>query len=277
MNSTNSVSAGLAISAAVTFFVAPPVAAGLAIGSAVSGGAAAVGDALADSVRVEEARRLCCQADMSNFALAELLQEWQLSRDHAVQALKAAGNAKHGPEVLKKYGLKSVSMSMAIGSTVASIEASVLAAETSATMAASTASRIAPVAARTLGVVGAVVSTGVAVHGWTTKKGLQNLVRQKCDALKSSVLDSQRWLAGMDELECSVCLEGISLEDDVACCGQSWHYFHRHCMRAWTEECGSRGRQVLCPLCQGHVTGDCGKLEDMINNEVQSLLDKTAV
>merc|ERR1719329_932409 len=124
--------------------------------------------------------------------------------------------------------------------------------------------RAAPLAVRALGVVGAVVSTGVAVHGWTTSKMLQDLVRGKRAELATSMLDTQRWLAAMSELECSICLGNIGLTEQVSCCRDSWHYTHRRCLQNWASECRAAGRESTCPLCCGPLDNRTGPLEGMI-------------
>ena len=68
VNSTNTLSAGLAVAGAAALFVAPPVGIGLGIGSAVSGGAASAGDAAADSYLLAELRRIVQRALYEEFS-----------------------------------------------------------------------------------------------------------------------------------------------------------------------------------------------------------------
>mmetsp|Transcript_22300 Transcript_22300/g.51037 ORF Transcript_22300/g.51037 Transcript_22300/m.51037 type:complete len:606 (-) Transcript_22300:70-1887(-) len=271
VNSTNTLSAGLAVAGAAALFVAPPVGIGLGIGSAVSGGAASAGDAAADSILVAELRKCLVVADMSSFAVAELQQEWLQARDRAEGALKAA--EQNGDWfTLKELGLKTsqgMQVGVAIAHTAVNIADQVVLGGTAAAETASIGVRAMPVAAKALGVVGAVISTGVAVHGWVSTKGLQETCRSRMDDAEQAMISTQRWLAAMSELECPICLGGVELNEEARCCSQSWHYAHAKCLADWERECQGARRCPTCPLCCGPLSSKSGVLEELIVQELQ--------
>jgi len=273
VNSTNTVGAGLAVASAVSFFVAPPVGIGLGLASAAAGGAATAGDAVADHLAVAELRRYLCDDEMSAFAVMDLQRDWMQARDRAGAALTASGKSSEAInfEELGHYGRHALQVGLAVA------EFAVVASEPAAAATALTAqglsvgARVAPVATKVLGIAGAVVSTGVAVHGWATTKTVQATARQKYQEISSSMLGTQRWLAAMLELECPICLGGIDLSEEARCCRDSWHFSHRRCIDQWAEECRSGGRETTCPLCCGPLAPDAGILEDLILADMQSL------
>mmetsp|Transcript_62495 Transcript_62495/g.116157 ORF Transcript_62495/g.116157 Transcript_62495/m.116157 type:complete len:608 (-) Transcript_62495:41-1864(-) len=271
VNSTNTLSAGLAVAGAAALFVAPPVGIGLGIGSAVSGGAASAGDAAADSIVVAELRKCLVVADMSSFAVAELQQDWLQARDRAEGALRAA--EQNGDWFkLKELGLytsQGMQVGVAIAHTAVNIADQVVLGGTAAAETASIGVRAMPVAAKALGVVGAVISTGVAVHGWVSTKSLQETCRSRMDEAEQSMISTQRWLAAMSELECPICLGGVELQEEARCCSQSWHYAHAKCLADWERECEAARRCPTCPLCCGPLSSKSGVLEELIVQELQ--------
>ena len=139
---------------------------------------------------------------------------------------------------------------------------------------ASIGARAVPVAARALGVVGAVVSTGVAVHGWVTTKGLQETCRSRLTSVNSATVATQRWLAAMSQLECSICLGAIELHEEARCCSKSWHYAHAHCLGDWEKECEQHGRPATCPLCCGPLSLKRGVLQDLMVEDIQNYMNE---
>mmetsp|Transcript_9195 Transcript_9195/g.20488 ORF Transcript_9195/g.20488 Transcript_9195/m.20488 type:complete len:604 (-) Transcript_9195:58-1869(-) len=271
VNSTNTLSAGLAVAGAAALFVAPPVGIGLGIGSAVSGGAASAGDAAADSFLLAELRKIIIVSDMSSLAVAELQREWLQARDRASEALRSGCQTCEGFN-LKELGLyttQGMQVGVAIAHTAVNIADQVVLGGAAAAETASIGVRAMPVAAKALGVVGAVISTGVAVHGWVSTKSLQETCRGRMTDMKSAMLGTQRWLAAMSELECSICLGGIDLKEEARCCLQSWHYAHAKCLADWERECQANHRPATCPTCCGRLCSRAGVLEELIVEELQ--------
>jgi hypothetical protein len=122
--------------------------------------------------------------------------------------------------------------------------------------------------ARVFGVFGAVAATGVAVHGWCTTKFSQKAVRVKVVELTTSLLYMQRWLAGLEHLECSICLETLPLMGSARRCG-NYHYFHAECLQDWCQTCDQQGWLVSCPECRGDVSADSQPLDDFITADVR--------
>lgn len=278
INSVNTVSAGLGVCAAVALFLAPPATLGLCLGSALFGGGACAGDAAADHVRYGELRALMSREAWNAFAVAELEKEWFRARTSLAQSRDGAVTFKDGcydPE--RELGL-AATYGAQFGTALASVilEASCEVSTTSVAAArAATATEAAmPAVARTLGVVGAVVSVGVAIHGWSNTKSIQEFVRSTLLGVTFEIARTQSWLAAMGQLECTICRCGISLSHEAGCCRDSLHCFHTLCLRLWSAET-DRGDQenLACPTC-GELVGPRREvLEELLSGEPPAVVD----
>lgn len=273
VNSTNTAGAGLAVASAAALFVNPLVGIGLGVASAATSGVATAGDYLADKAVLAEVRRSINEDDMNVFAVASLQQEWLQARDRAGVMWSSGMKQEQAVsmEDLSIYGLNGVRVGLAVAHSVVNV-ADTAGAFTVAAESAAVAGRVAPVASKALGVAGAVVSTGMAVHGWVTTKSLQALTRKRLTEISQSMLGTQRWLAAMSELQCTICLSAIALTDEVQCCKDSWHYSHRRCLEQWDTECRATGRATTCPLCCGPVSTRRGRLEDLMMEDMRMLV-----
>merc|ERR1711865_30764 len=144
-------------------------------------------------------------------------------------------------------------------------------------MAASSTVRLASVASRAFVVFGAVAATGIAVHGWSTTKFSQKAVRSKLAELTSSLLYMQKWLAGLDHLECPICLENLGLTDQAQCCSSNWHYFHSKCLEQWCQECVGKHLLPTCPECRCDLTMEVKPLDEFITHDVRAHLEDLSV
>lgn len=276
VNSTNTLSAGLGIAAAVSMFVAPPAGIALGIGSAAVGGAAATGDTIGDRVALGELRGQIMKETWNSLAVAELEREWLQACDAATEALRAA-RGKDSTQQLTEAGLLGASVvsglagaGMAAKIVVDALEAS----SSSGTAAVVGAARLAPVMARVFGVASAALSTGVAVHGWSTTRSFQATLRERAETVESAILLTQRWLAGIGELECSICLCCIEGSDSVVRC-HTWHYIHARCYQQWVQECRSHQREAVCPLCTGKVSEELQPLQDFLTDDIRNNIRTT--
>eukprot|EP00928_Gymnodinium_smaydae_P071231 TRINITY_DN54874_c0_g1_i1.p1 TRINITY_DN54874_c0_g1~~TRINITY_DN54874_c0_g1_i1.p1 ORF type:complete len:697 (-),score=98.55 TRINITY_DN54874_c0_g1_i1:164-2254(-) len=284
VNSTQTAGAGLAVASAAALFVNPVVGMGLGVASAATSGAATAGDYLADQAMLSKAR--CClnEDDLNVFALADLQEAWLRARDRANLG-EGRGGAGSKPEQgraldeLSHYSAAGARVGLAVASTVfgAADTAVTAAASARAAQTAALGARTASVASKALGVAGAVVSTGLAIHGWATTKSLQALVQSKLKSISQSMLGTHRWLAAMSEYECTICLSRIELGDDVQFCKDSWHCFHSHCLHRWGEECRRHIRAPTCPLCLGSLSSKRGQLEDLVVEEMRTLITEPEV
>jgi hypothetical protein len=275
VNSTNTAGAGLAVASAAALFINPLVGLGLGVASAATNGVATAGDYLADQAILSDVRWCLNKDDMNIFAVADLQQEWLRAHDHAGLVLSIGKNRKVvSLEEVGFYGRTGARVGLAVASTVANAAetASSLAVSSTAASSAAAGARVAPLASKALGVAGAVVSTGLAVHGWVTTKSLQTLARQRLTEISQSMLGTQRWLAAISELECVICLSSIELQDEAQCCEHSWHYSHRKCLQQWEAECTAHGRMTSCPLCCGPLSSRRGRLEDLMMEDMCMLV-----
>jgi len=263
VNSTNTLSAGLSIASAVSMFLVPPVGIALGIGSAAVGGAATAGDAVADRLQLRELREQMSAEAWNTLAVAELEREWLQARDAASEALQAAEGGSLAKQ-LEEAGV--------VGAAVAKVVIDAVDGSSSGGSAAAAGlSQVAKAAPRVLGVASAVLSTGIAIHGWSTTKSFQVSVQEKAEALESALLHTQRWLSGVGELECGICLCPVGLGDAARRCG-TWHYCHARCYRQWEETCRASGRTPVCPLCNGAMNPEERTLEGFLTEDIRSNL-----
>ncbi|CAE8599580.1 unnamed protein product, partial [Polarella glacialis] len=206
VNSANTMSAGLGVAAAAALFLAPPLTFGLAVSSAMVGGGAGAGDALADHVNHGDLRQQLSRDAWNTFAVAELEKEWLWSRRNAARAFRVSGAVGEASEHEDSGNADLAVYTAQIGTSVAKVIAeAVEEAALVRSIGAAAAEATAPAAARVLGVAGAVVSVGIAIHGWSTTKSLQATVRRKIEELAQASLRSQRWLSAVGQLECAIC------------------------------------------------------------------------
>lgn len=282
VNSGNTIGAGLAVASAALLIVAPPVgavgAAGLGVGSAAACTASTAGDVVADQVMMADLRHILADDDANTLIVAELQREWLQARDRAGSELKASGKDldEMSLEELGQLGLHGVRVGLAVAHTIVTAAIGVPNANLVAAEASLLGSRALPIAARFLSVAGAVVSVGAAAHGWATTKSLQGTVRKRLQDITRSMLMTERWLAGMNELECPICMRRIELSDDVRGCKGSWHYSHSACLEQWVAKCSASSREASCPVCCGPLAPHTGILEMLIADDMCRAMDDMA-
>eukprot|EP00927_Polykrikos_kofoidii_P015233 TRINITY_DN16762_c0_g2_i1.p1 TRINITY_DN16762_c0_g2~~TRINITY_DN16762_c0_g2_i1.p1 ORF type:complete len:568 (+),score=135.58 TRINITY_DN16762_c0_g2_i1:102-1706(+) len=112
-------------------------------------------------------------------------------------------------------------------------------------------------------ILGAVLTTGVAVHGWTSSKFSQREVRGKLAELDDRLLFFLCLLARLEALECPICLRPITPEGEtVRLCKENWHCFHAACLREQKQEGnGSDGARPSCCSCSSPLEDDSGNDE----------------
>lgn len=260
VNSANTMSAGLGVAAAVSLFMAPPISFSLVVGSALVGGGAGAGDAIGDVMTNGDMRdQLSCEA-WNTFAVAEIEHEWLAARQKAAKlqiSVVEPGAACDASHLRPAYGAQLAT------ATVAKVLVDAIGETRAASSAVVAAEAAAPVAAKALGVLGAAMSVGIAIHGWSTTKSLQATVRRKIEDLISASQRTSGWLSAMGRLECTICRCGVHMSQEAGCCQEAWHYFHARCLDMWVGECTSQGLPVSCPCCRSPLSDERGILEDL--------------
>jgi len=266
VNSANTATAGLAVGSAVTMFIAPPVGIGLGLAAATSGGVTTAADVSEDSNMLKAFRDQLSLDNLNTIAVAELENEWLLAREKVVEAYAEKGTPEIGNGTME-LSIRSGRF-VQLGSTITNIVAELADGGVAATRGATAANvvRVGAVTARVFGVVGAVAATGVAVHGWSTTKFSQKAVRSKLAEMTSSLLYMQRWLAGLEHLECPICLESLPLVGETRRCADNYHYFHASCLQDWCQTCVQQEWAITCPECRGEVSADTHTLDDFITS-----------
>eukprot|EP00928_Gymnodinium_smaydae_P052714 TRINITY_DN3684_c2_g1_i1.p1 TRINITY_DN3684_c2_g1~~TRINITY_DN3684_c2_g1_i1.p1 ORF type:complete len:634 (+),score=114.77 TRINITY_DN3684_c2_g1_i1:168-1904(+) len=235
VNAGNTATAGLGIASAVLLFVAPPLGVALGAASATAGGVTCAGDALADQAHAADLREQLSRDAWDSFAFAELLQQWLRARKAlgtSVPVGAASAVADGRPAGPRRP-------SDGDGALSAAIDAGLMAGAVTNT-AATTATRLvaglsaaaqsgALAATGVLGIVGALISTGMAIRGFKATKPSEQATRDFIAELRERVLQTQHLLAVLGRLECPICCDTLTLEDDVKRCSRSLHYFHTHC------------------------------------------------
>mmetsp|Transcript_18219 Transcript_18219/g.32014 ORF Transcript_18219/g.32014 Transcript_18219/m.32014 type:complete len:529 (+) Transcript_18219:54-1640(+) len=246
-------SAGLGIASAVLLFLAPPVGLGIGIGSAVTGGLTWAGDSVADKFTESQIKRQLSEDAREAFVVAELLREW-MSCQESIGAAAAGTKPLDSTEPCGAAGL------WAMSPVDAGLMAGVAAQSTGsgATNLARTAANVgaaATVAAQVLGVAGALIGTGLAVRGWSTTKSNQLTVRAKIEELLLRILQVQHLIAAVDRLECPICLDPVTLADEVRHCCDFQHCFHAQCLEQRRQSLGIEGADC-CPVCTGPMDAE---------------------
>jgi hypothetical protein len=277
VNSANTATAGLALGSAVTMFVVPPVGIGLGIAAAASGGMTTAADVTEDSCMMKAFRNQLSLDNLNTIAVAELESEWLLAHERAVEAYAERGVLGNGsaPADLGKNSARVLQVGSTITNIVADLADGGVAAARGTAAASAAARGTAATAGRVLGVFGAVVATGVAVHGWSTTKFSQKAVRAKAAEMTSSLLYMQRWLAGLEHLECAICLECLPLLGETRRCSDNFHYFHAQCLQEWCQTCVRQDWEITCPECRGHISEGTHTLHDFVFSDVDMLKEPT--
>jgi hypothetical protein len=282
-NLGNTASAGLGIASAVLLFLAPPVGAGLGIGSAVAGGLTFAGDSLADSAHCADLRRQLSKDTWNSFVVSELLKEWVQAR----QALRAA--ASESDVLMERPLLRTISSASEVsfggpsprctvgcgggdgssGDVGDALDTGLTAGavvDGGAVMGVRVADglgKTAAAASQVLGVAGALISTGFAIRGWSTIKAGHAAVRAKKQELTLRLLQIQHLLASLDRLECPICADDITLSDTVRHCSGSMHCFHATCLsRLWG---GVASSSSACPVCCDPMEQEFEMLVDSVD------------
>jgi len=279
VNSTNTVTAGLAIGASAAMFTAPPVGLGLGIASAATAGVAQVGDGRADRHHLSIFKQQMARDVWNTHVVYELEQEWLRHRDEAAQLLVSPACKKGGGGNIT---LLDSHRSRPVPSTASLADSQQGQALNEASAAGSTAGVVTWGGARVAGhanmaggvacasyLFGAVMATGIAIHGWCTTKFGQCEVRQKMQEMLVSILHMQQFLATAEQLECPFCLETVHLNDKVQRCNDGLHYFHEHCLRQWAHQSGGEGRGSTCPECACKLVAEVDVLQDFIDRDMR--------
>jgi len=268
VNSANTATAGLAVGSAVTMFLAPPVGVGLGLAAAASGGMISAVDVSEDGYMLNTFRSQLSLDHLNAVAVAELENEWLLACEKLEMTTSWASSNSGVGNGKDELGVRSARV-VQLGANLSNGAAQLA---DGATVTRGFVAASGPTA-RFLGVFGAVAATGVAVHGWCTTKFSQKAVRAKLAELTSSQLYMQRWLAGLERLECPICLESLSLGGEARRCSNNFHYFHATCLEDWCQTCGKEDWQVTCPECRGGVSSETQTLDDFITSDMRAHLD----
>jgi len=270
VNVGTTASAGLGIASAVTMFLAPPVGVGLGIGSALTGGIAFTGDSLADRAHLADFRKQLSKDAWNSFVVAELIKEWMQARQ-ALQSISQHEASSQRAFSVQPEGAGSDSFQTVLGDAFASTLTAGAVVEGAGAFGVRVADglgKTAAAASQVLGIAGALISTGFAVHGWSTIKSGQKVVRQKIGELIVRLLQIQHLLASVDRLECPICADNIILADSVRHCLHSAHCFHETCMSHL-----ERRRIRSCPECAGPLC----TVPEMLLDSTAKVLDEIRV
>lgn len=238
-NVGNTTSASLGIASAAFLFFAPPVAIGLGVGSAVTGGVTMGADAVADSVNHASLRRQLANDAWNSFVVSELVREWVHARETlgaSSKAIALAGMA--GSRSQLTLGEEGIPLGDVVDGALVTGSVSSMSAN-AATRVMSTMGQQVAMASQVLGIAGALLSTGIAIRGWSSTKAGQTDLREQATELRLRILRIQHLLSAVDRLECPVCADEVILADEVRRCTCMLHCFHVACVQ---------GQQV-CPLC----------------------------
>jgi len=239
------------------------------VGSAVVGGGASTGDFLGDRVKLADLRQSMCLDAWNALALAELEEEWLWARRCAAKTLRdPAFGHKENVKDSADLGL-AAAYGAQFGTSVARLIVEAVDEASGAAVGAASAAEIAaPAAARIFGVAGAILATGIAIHGWANTKALQVNVRKLLDDLTDSLQCSQRWLATVGKLDCILCHSALQLSDKSSCCTNLWHCFHSKCYKRWARPRYNAGQEFGCPSCGGAMAPKRRPLWEELANKV---------
>eukprot|EP00930_Biecheleria_cincta_P077676 TRINITY_DN64988_c0_g1_i1.p1 TRINITY_DN64988_c0_g1~~TRINITY_DN64988_c0_g1_i1.p1 ORF type:complete len:477 (+),score=53.80 TRINITY_DN64988_c0_g1_i1:61-1491(+) len=239
VNAANSMSAVLSSVAAPFVFVFPPVGLGLGAGAAAIGVLTYAGDSVGDASNFKAISDLISADTWNTCVHAELTKEWLQACDLHGQTCAVTTD----PATLEDtFSTGARVARLAAGTAEIASGATNLANTARATMPAVVAARV---ASRVLTITGAVVSTGIAVHGWTRSNVSQQLVRRKIDELTEKIVRLQCLAFLLDgNFECPICLEPIAVTDPIRRCRPNSHPFHAACFSTWAQI------DPTCPVCR---------------------------
>mmetsp|Transcript_18288 Transcript_18288/g.42668 ORF Transcript_18288/g.42668 Transcript_18288/m.42668 type:complete len:1184 (+) Transcript_18288:54-3605(+) len=249
-------SAGLMVAAVPMTFVLPPVGLTLAVAGGVAGGAAMGSGSIQERWTLQRLRTQLSRDAWNSFVVGSVLASW-------IEAGKALSKRtiESGDDLdLRHGGLEAGKDARAKGAAVAI---------TTGAVGTDTALRTGVIAAASLGdeaaiilpvlgpaglIVGAVLTTGIALHGWTQRRFSQQEVRTKLDELRSKILFFQCLLARLGRLDCSACKNQIQDDQQIRRCTKLLHCFHASCCIEASEKHEDdaekkREEGELCPKC----------------------------
>jgi len=263
VNSANSAAAGMGIAAAVLLFVVPPVGVGLGAGSAATGCAAWAGDCATDYALFARLRKQLAKDAWNSFSVAELMQQWMQAQEAYGAWTSSTDMAKADTTSTRRsQQTASAQVEKMVGRPVDRTIMAGAVSQGTASTATKLAARVAnlgsgaAIASQVFGVVGALVSTGVAVRGWSCTKSGQKVVRDRIGGLSLRIVQIQHLLAAVDRLECPYCADDITLMDDVRRCGPLLHCYHASCA----------ARLQRCSCCSGPLEDTVEQLVDSVAN-----------
>jgi len=238
-NAGTTLSAGLMIAAVPSTILMPPLGIGLAIAGSVASSAAFGGDALQERWSLARLREQLSRDGWNAFVVADLLRAWLLAaRDVQEQGVledRLEAETRSSEQKHKSSGAMGALKCAAWGATSFSDEAAAAL----------------PVLGPIGVIVGAVLSTGIAIHGWTSQRFSQKQVRAKLTELQNKLIVYHFLLARLGRLTCAVCSQSVSEEDAVCRCAAQTHVFHSRCLEPFSKS---------CPVCSGELhehSGSC--------------------
>mmetsp|Transcript_25159 Transcript_25159/g.49278 ORF Transcript_25159/g.49278 Transcript_25159/m.49278 type:complete len:580 (-) Transcript_25159:255-1994(-) len=274
VNSANTAAAGMGIAAAVLLFTVPPVGVGLGIGSAIAGSVGCAGDFAADYAHFKGLRRQLAKDAWNAFIVSELTNEW-------MEAQQALGASNSAAGMLQSQRAQPRSAAAQVEELVgAPVDAAMTAGAVSQGTAA-TATRVvervanvgpgAAVAGQVFGIAGALVSTGIAIRGWSSTKSGQRVVRDQIGSIGLRMVQIQHLLAAVDRLECPICSDDITHMDDVRRCKHAHHCFHARCcpelpFQTSTDASQQAPQKQRCPCCSSSMRPGVEALVDSVQN-----------
>mmetsp|Transcript_90853 Transcript_90853/g.293326 ORF Transcript_90853/g.293326 Transcript_90853/m.293326 type:complete len:1207 (-) Transcript_90853:112-3732(-) len=239
-NVSSTVGAGLMIAAVPATILLPPLGLGLAIAGSIAGSATMGGDALQERWSLARLRGQLSRDGWESNVASDLLREWlQASKqvqDHTLSSDQKKQGATYSQRAVGMA--KSAAVVLRIHSSQLQVKA--LAASLITDEAAAALPLLGP-----LGVIlSATLSTGLAIHGWSSQKFSQREVRAKIQEMKDRLVFFQFLLSRLGELKCHVCEDLITPTCAAKRCTDFQHYCHEKCFRA---EAGCK--KLKCPCC----------------------------
>jgi len=227
VNSTNTLAAGLAVASFATLFTLPPVGMALGVGSAAAGIGATTGDAVADGIRGNRFVRAIQADNYEQLGFEAVEGELRVM----LQSAACVGNPYINSRRSQALTLGTQSATLAV-------------VRAGRVVAATRAGHGLSIAGKVLGGVGAGLAIGVALHGWSTLKPTQKMVKEKLAEVDGSI----EYLTQLSQqvarvLHCPQCHMPLDFGN---CARPIWrcrrfHCFHVQCV-------GAQGAGV-CPLC----------------------------
>eukprot|EP00929_Paragymnodinium_shiwhaense_P081465 TRINITY_DN4262_c0_g2_i1.p1 TRINITY_DN4262_c0_g2~~TRINITY_DN4262_c0_g2_i1.p1 ORF type:complete len:602 (+),score=97.81 TRINITY_DN4262_c0_g2_i1:150-1955(+) len=269
VNVGNTASAALGIASAALLFLSPPVGIGFGVASATTGSGTLAADSLSDRAHLADLKRQLAIDDLNAFAVAELLKEWMTASRSCSTGGGEGGTSKaaqSGPgssastadtsaewevdvDGAVDNGLLAGGMATNMSGTAARMAASIGPSMSSAAQA----------AGQVIGVAGALIGTCTAIRGWTTSKFGQTAIRARIADLTLRIRQVQHLIAGVDHLECGLCLKDVKLGTPARRCRDS-HVFHAECLRRWDQRPERAG---CCPKCKSPLEENVAPLGEV--------------